>query len=170
MAEQRRSDVEQSSLPLWVTIGDKKLANATPGSEEDAYIGEYPSDDALQSAVADHELGDYVRAAIEEVRRGASSSTETTSRYDDTDKIGDTVGLTPLPLWVTIGDEKLANATLDSEEGAYIGEYPSDDALQSAVADHELADYVRAAIDEVRRGASLTETTSPYEDGATDAP
>jgi hypothetical protein len=107
-------------------------------------------------------LADYLPAVIEEVRRGASPSTETTSRQEYAEQSEDTSGQTPLPRWVTISDEKLPNASPGSEEGTYIAEYRSDDALESAVADHELAKYVGAVIEEVRRGASPpAETTSP---------
>ena len=168
MAERRTADAEQTgstsgqaALPLWVTIGVEDLADASIDSEEGAFIGEYASDEALQSAVVGHPLQDYIVAAIQEVRRGAASTDEA--------KAGDTSGQAALPLWVTIGVEDLADASIDSEEGAFIGEYASDEALQSAVVGHPLQDYIVAAIQEVRRGAASTETTSPLDDGAKDA-
>ena len=91
-------------------------------------------------------------------------------RTADAEQTDDTSGQTPLPLWVTIGDEGLAAASPDAEEGAVIGEYPSDDALQRAAEGHDLRDYILAAIKEVRSGeAASTETTSPQEGGANDA-
>jgi len=172
-AEQTGNTSGQTPLPLWVTIGDQELADENPDPEEGAFIGEYPSDDALQGAVDEEDpLRDYILAAIEEVRRGAAPSTETTSPHEGGAKTGNTSGQTPLPLWVTIGDRDLADANPDPEEGAYIGEYSSDGALQGAVDEREqsLRDCMLAAIEEVRRGAApSTETTSPHEGGAKDA-
>jgi hypothetical protein len=168
-ADQTDDTSGQTPLPLWVTIGDEKLAHASPGSGEEPSIGAYRSDDALESAVAGHALADYLPALIAEVRLG-TSSTEATSRHEEADQSDDISGQTSLPLWVMIGDETLPNASPGSEDGTYIGEYPSDEALESAVADHDLADYVPAVIEEVRRGASPpTESRPPNEDGATDA-
>ena len=171
-AEQTGDTNGQPPLPLWVTIGDQDLADANPDPEEGAFIGEYSSDRALLDAVEGHPLRDYLLAAIAEVRGGAVPTTETTSSHEGEASTRSTSDQTELPLWVTIGDEDLADANPDPEEGALIGEYSSDDALQSAVDErkHPLPDYIHAAIAEVRGGAaSSTETTAPPEDGAKDA-
>jgi hypothetical protein len=168
-ADQTDDTSGQTPLPLWITVGDDKLAHASPAPEEDTYIGAYQSDDALERAVTGHALADYLPDVIAEVRLGASS-TEATSPHEEADQSVDTSGQTPLPLWVAIADEPLPSASPGPEEGTYIGEYPSDEALKSAVAEHDLAAYVPAVIEEVRRGASPpTESPPPNEDGATDA-
>ena len=167
MAERSTADAEQAGdtsgqmpLPLWVTIGDEELANA----DEGALIGEYDSDRALQDAVDKHPLNEYILAAIEEVRRDAAFSPEGAYKHRDTS------GEAALPLWVTIGDEDLADGGADEPEGALIGEYQSDDALRGAVKGHPLEDQILAAIQEVRGGADpSTDTTSPLEAGADDA-
>jgi len=71
----------------------------------------------------------------------------------------------PLPLWVTIGVEELADASLDAEEGALVGEYESDRALTGAVDEHPLKDYILAAIKEVRDGEARSTETSSSEEG-----
>ena len=149
-AEQTGSTSGQAPLPLWVTIGDEELADANPDPEDGAFIGEYPSDRALQSAIEKHPLRDYILAAIEEVRGDTGPSTETTSPQEGEAETGSTSDQTPLPRWVTIGDQDLADANPDPEEGAFIGEYSSDDALQRAVDKHPLRDYILAAVEEVR--------------------
>jgi hypothetical protein len=164
VAERRTADAEQAGdtsgqtpLPLWVTIGDQDLADSNPDSAEGELIGEYQSDSALQSAVGRHQLETYMLAAIEEVRGGAAKTSSATRD-------------TPLPLWVTIGDQELADSNPDSAEGELIGEYQSDRALQTAVDAHPLQDYILAAIDEVRGGeAPSSEINSPQEGGAQDA-
>jgi hypothetical protein len=176
VAERRTADAEQTDdtsgqtpLPLWVTIGDEDLADATPDPEDGAFIGEYPTDRALQDAVDGHSSREYILAVIAEVRGGAIlSTTETASSHEREATTDSTSGQTELPLWVTIGDEDLADENPDPEEGAFIGEYSSDDALQGAVAKHDLADYILAAIVDVRRGAEPP-TTAPPESGAEDA-
>lgn len=86
-AEQTRKTSGESPLPLWVTIGDPDLADGDPDpqeSQEGAYIGEYPTDRALQSAVEEreHPLREYILAAIEEVRRGVAPSSETGTAHE----------------------------------------------------------------------------------------
>lgn len=68
----------------------------------------------------------------------------------DAEHAGDKSGESPLPYWVTVGDEDLANA----EEDTLIGEYQSDRALHDAVDKHPLKEYILAAIEEVRGGAA----------------
>jgi len=175
VAERRTADAEQAGdtsgqtpLPLWVTIGDEDLADATPDPEDGAFIGEYPTDRALQDAVDGHSSREYMLAVIAEVRGGAILSAETASSHEREATTDSTSGQSELPLWVTIGDEDLADAHPDPEEGAFIGEYSSDDELQSAVAKHDLAEYILAAIVDVRGGEESPTTASP-ESGPEDA-
>ena len=167
MAERRTADAEQTGdtsgqtpLPRWVTIGDEDLADANPDPEEGAFIGEYPSDDALQSVVGEHPLKDYIVATIKEVRSGTAASNETTSLPEGEAETGGTNDQTPLPLWVTIGDTDLADANPDPEAGAFIGRFSSDRALEGAAEKHELREYILAAIEEVRSGAAAPNDAS----------
>jgi hypothetical protein len=76
------STSDQTPAPLWVTIGLEDPEEANPAPDAGGFIGEYESDDALRRAVDKHSLRDHILAAIDEVRGGAASSTETTSPHE----------------------------------------------------------------------------------------
>ena len=168
MAERRTADAEQTGdtsgqapLPLWVTIGDEDLADASIDSEEGAFIGEY----AKRRGAAKRRRRASVKG-LHSCRHPRGETRHGRLKRDhlapeDEAKAGDTSGQAPLPLWVTIGDEDLADARSTQKRARSSAEYSSDDALQSASSEHELQDYILAAIEEVRRGAASTETTSP---------
>jgi hypothetical protein len=84
MAQAEQTGNPSDELPLWVTIGDSDLADGDRDPQDDAdaaYIGRYATDDALQVAVEDraHLLREHILTVIEEVRRGAAPSSETST-------------------------------------------------------------------------------------------